>query len=70
MQIAEKPSGVFRETTLSVINDEYTQSVEKNFPLKDSEGVFYPITPLALSDSQERVIKNVENNKIIIYMVL
>lgn len=65
MQIAEKPSGVFRETTLSVINDEYTQSVEKNFPLKDSEGVFYPITPLALSDSQERVIKNVENNKLI-----
>lgn len=65
MQISEKPSGVFRETTLSVINDEYTQSVEKNFPLKDSEGVFYPITPLALSDSQERVIKNVENNKLI-----
>lgn len=65
MQIAEKPSGVFRETTLSVINDEYTQSVEKNFPLKDSEGEFYPITPLALSDSQERVLKNVENNKLV-----
>lgn len=65
MQIAEKPSGVFRETTLSVINDEYTQSVEKAFPLKDSEPPFYPITPLSLSDSQERVIKNVENNKLI-----
>jgi very-short-patch-repair endonuclease len=65
MQIAEKPSGVFRETTLSVINDEYTQSVEKAFPLKDSNETFYPITPLALSDSQERVIKNVENNKLI-----
>lgn len=65
MQIAEKPSGVFRETTLSVINDEYTQSVEKNFPLKDGESDFYPITPLALSDSQEKVIKNVENNKLI-----
>lgn len=65
MQIAEKPSGVFRETTLSVINDEYTQSVEKNFPLKDSGGDFYPITPLALSDSQERVIRNVENSKLI-----
>ncbi|MBE7713442.1 MAG: hypothetical protein E7Z87_06840 [Cyanobacteria bacterium SIG26] len=65
MQIAEKPSGVFRETTLSVINDEYTQSVEKVFPLKDSDTPFYPITPLALSDSQERVIKNVEHNKLI-----
>ena len=65
MQIAEKPSGVFRETTLSVINDEYTQSVEKVFPLKNSDTPFYPITPLALSDSQERVIRNVENNKLI-----
>ena len=65
LQIAEKPSGVFRETTLSVINDEYTQSVEKNFPLKDSNSDFYPITPLSLSDSQERVIRNVENSKLI-----
>jgi very-short-patch-repair endonuclease len=65
MQIAEKPSGVFRETTLSVINDEYTQSSEKTFSQKDSESDFYPITPLALSDSQERVIRNVENNKLI-----
>lgn len=65
MQIAEKPSGVFRETTLSVINDEYTQSVEKVFPVKNSEASFYPITPLALSDSQERVLKNVETNKLI-----
>ena len=65
IQISEKPSGVFRETTLGVINDEYTQSAEKVFPLKDSDAPFYPITPLALSDSQERVIKNVENNKLI-----
>ena len=65
LQIADKPSGVFRETTLGIINDEYTQSVEKNFPLKDSENGFYPITPLALSDSQQRVIQNVENSKLI-----
>lgn len=64
MQIAEKPSGVYRETTLSVINDEYTQSGEKNLLPKDS-GEFYPITPLALSDSQEKVIKNLETNKFI-----
>lgn len=65
MQIAEKPSGVFRETTLGVINDEYTQSAEKMFPLKESDSEFYPITPLSLSDSQERVLKNVENSKLI-----
>ncbi len=65
LQIAEKPSGVFRETTLSVINDEYTQSGDKIFPLKDGDDNFYPITPLSLSDSQEKVIKNVETAKLV-----
>lgn len=64
MQIAEKPSGVYRETTLSVINDEYTQTIDKSI-LRDTESEFYPITPLALSDSQEKVIKNIENNKFV-----
>lgn len=64
MQIAEKPSGVYRETTLSVINDEYTQTIDKSV-LRDNESEFYPITPLALSDSQEKVIKNIENNKFV-----
>ena len=65
VQISEKPSGVFRETTLGVINDEYTQSLDKAFPLKDSQSEFYPITPLSLSDSQERVIRNVDSSKLI-----
>ena len=64
LQIAEKPSGVYRETTLSVINDEYNQAIERNSN-KDDNTPFYPITPLSLSDSQERVIKNIENNKFI-----
>ncbi len=64
MQISEKPSGVFRETTLSVINDEFNQAVEKN-NYRDENIPFYPITPLSLSDSQEKVIKNIENNKFI-----
>ncbi len=63
IQISEKPSGVFRETTLSVINDEYNQASEKT--LKQNEGEFYPITPLSLSDSQEKVIRNIENSKLI-----
>ena len=64
LQIAEKPSGVYRETTLSVINDEYNQAVEKG-TIPDNNAPFYPITPLSLSDSQEKVIKNIENNKFI-----
>ena len=64
LQIAEKPSGVYRETTLSVINDEYNQAVERG-STKDENAPFYPITPLSLSDSQEKVIKNIENNKFI-----
>lgn len=63
LQIAEKPSGVYRETTLSVINDEYNQTPEK--PLKNDDVPFYPVTPLSLSDSQEKVIRNIENNKFI-----
>ncbi len=66
-QIAEKPSGVYRETALSVINEEYSMSKEKSAPIKDMKNItdFYPVTPLALSDTQEQVIKNIENNKFI-----
>ncbi len=67
-QIAEKPSGVIRETSLNVVNEEYLQGKgkmaakaikETNF--KD----FVAITPLSLSDSQEDVIKNLEDNTIL-----
>lgn len=66
-QIAEKPSGIYRETALSIINDEYIQSKEKSIPIKDMKEIsdFYPITPLSLSDSQEKVIKNIDNNKFV-----
>ena len=66
-QIAEKPSGIYRETALSVINDEYAQSKEKSVPLQNIKDIkdFYPITPLSLSDSQEKVIKNIEYSKLI-----
>ena len=66
-QIAEKPSGVYRETALNVINEEFAMSKDKSSPIKDMKSIsdFYPITPLALSDSQEQVIKNIENNKFI-----
>ena len=66
-QIAEQPSGIYRETALNIINEEYNLSKDKSVPIKDMKDVkdFYPITPLSLSDSQEKVIKNIDNNKFI-----
>lgn len=66
-QIAEKPSGIYRETALSIINEEYAQSKEKSVPIKDLNKItdFYPITPLSLSDSQLQVIKNIDNSKFV-----
>ena len=66
-RIAESPSGTYRETALNIINEEFNLSKEKSVPIKDMKTVadFYPITPLSLSDSQERVIKNIDNNKFI-----
>ncbi len=66
-QIAEKPSGIYRETALSIINEEFAQSKEKSVPLKDMNKItdFYPITPLSLSDSQLQVIKNIDNSKFV-----
>ena len=66
-QIAEKPSGIYRETALSIINEEYSQSKEKSVPMKDMNKItdFYPITPLPLSDSQLQVVKNIDNSKFV-----
>jgi len=66
-QIAEKPSGVYRETALSIINEEFAQSKEKSVPVKDLNKItdFYPITPLSLSDSQLQVVKNIDNSKFV-----
>ena len=66
-QIAEKPLGIYRETALSIINEEYSQSKEKSVPMKDMNKItdFYPITPLSLSDSQLQVVKNIDNSKFV-----
>ncbi len=64
-QIAEKPSGLYRETVLNVINEEFIQSKPSdNFEGKKLAD-FFPVTPLSLSDSQESVIKNTEAGKIV-----
>lgn len=68
-QIAEKPSGIFRETSLSTINEEYMRTCGKmsekmSKPKKNLED-FVATTPLSLSDSQEGVIKSIEENAIV-----
>ncbi len=68
IRISEMPSGLLRETVLNIINEEYVSGKgkipEKNYKENDISE-FFPITPLALSDSQEEVIKNLENNSLI-----
>lgn len=63
MQISEKPSGVYRETVLNLINEEYIQAKSAEIPKKKSD--FFPVTPLALSDSQLSVIENIETNQLV-----
>ena len=63
-QISEKPSGIYRETVLSLINDEYTQAKPTDIQQKTLEN-FFPVTPLSLSDAQLNVVKNIENSKLV-----
>ena len=63
-QIAEKPSGVYRETVLNLINEEYTQAKPTDTQQKTLAD-FFPVTPLSLSDAQLNVVKNVENAKLV-----
>lgn len=63
-QIAEKPSGIYRETVLNIVNEEYTQSKPVDCQQKTLAD-FFPVTPLSLSDAQLNVIKNVENTKLV-----
>ena len=67
MQISEKPSGVFRETALSVINDEYVVSKTKTEKLikTNTNKEFFPITPLALSAAQEDVLRKIDENTLV-----
>jgi len=63
-QIAEKPSGIHRETALNVINQEFLESSgQSEIKIEDTDlKSFFPVTPLSLSDSQQDVIKKIEEN--------
>ncbi|MBS4760913.1 MAG: AAA family ATPase [Clostridium sp.] len=68
-QISEKPSGVFRESALCVVNEEYLRGVGKIFDKGQKEKKelkdFAACTPLSLSDSQEDVIRKIEQNPLL-----
>jgi len=72
-QISDMPSGIFRETALNVIQEEFSKSKKSkstqtvNFDdkkYKKEEG-FYPITPLDLSDSQKKVIESTKEHPLV-----
>ena len=67
IQIAEKPSGIFRETALYPINEEYLQGSGKLVEAQQTKRMknFIPVTPLSLSDSQESVLKKIEENQLV-----
>ncbi|EKE03540.1 MAG: hypothetical protein ACD_20C00191G0017 [uncultured bacterium] len=64
-QMSEMPVGVYRETSLSIIQEEFSKSKKGKsqsgliFDNKKNkkDQPFYPITPLALSDSQCQVLE-------------
>lgn len=68
-QISEKPSGIFRETALGVINEEYLQGkgkiIDKPSRKEKQLSEFAAVTPLSLSDSQEDVIRKIEENPLV-----
>jgi superfamily I DNA and/or RNA helicase len=69
-QIAEKSSGVIRETALEIINEEYIRSSRKEFKqeevdVKKKPSAFFPVVPLEISQSQESVIEAIEKNPLI-----
>ena len=67
IQIAEKPSGIFRETALYPINEEYLEGNGKLVEAQQTKKMkdFIPVTPLSLSDSQESVLKKIEENQLV-----
>ena len=68
MRISEETSGILRETALNVVNEEYLQGKGKmasKIIKENNQKDFVAVTPLSLSDSQEDVIKNLEDNTIL-----
>ncbi len=64
-EISEKPVGVFRETALAPVHEEFTGAVKNKKPDKQSNTKNITITPLDLSDSQKKVIEAIKDNTLV-----
>lgn len=69
-QIAEKSSGVIRETALEIINEEYIRSSRRDIKIeevdtKKKSSAFFPVVPLEISQSQESVIELIEKHPLV-----
>ena len=68
-RISEFPSGIFRETVLNVINEEFSSVKSRitDIPTQRDKEIssFCTVTPLSLSDSQEDVIKYMDKSPLI-----
>lgn len=58
---------MYRETALGVINDEFVQTKSKILPDEEEPKEFYPVTPLSLSDTQERVLKILKQTNLFLF---
>ncbi len=65
-QISEKPAGVFRETALIPIHEEFSGATKNKKASKNQEKEEKStIMPLAFSDSQKQVVEAIKNNTLI-----
>jgi len=65
-EISEKPVGVFRETALAPVHEEYSGAVKNKKPDKKSESrKDITVTPLDLSDNQKEVIEAIKENTLV-----
>lgn len=64
--ISEKHAGIFRETSLAPIHEEFSGATKNKKPQKNQEKEEkITITPLDFSDSQKQVIEAIKNNTLV-----
>lgn len=63
--ISEKQAGIFRETALAPVHEEYSGATKNKKPSKPEKEEKITITPLEFSDSQKQVIEAIKNNTLV-----
>lgn len=64
-EISEKPGGVFRETALAPIHEEFLGATRNKHREANENRENTPITPLSLSETQMQVIEEIKNNTLV-----